>query len=157
MELKLEATADALRAYRDEFAADLFADLEDKENILTTVERLTYILAKACDPRIESLDEWKASIKDPFAVIQAADQVITFFNRSMTPTCRPVEGGAGAYDRESTTGLFLLRALQMGLTMADLKFVTVGMVLDMTIERGNDSHEYPKLGTQADMDAFKGF
>ena len=157
MELELEATADALRAYRDEFASDLLTDLGDKENILKTVERLTYILAKACDPKIETLDGWKKTIKDPFAVIQAADQVIAFFNKSMTPTCRAVECGSGAFDRQNTTGLFLLRALQMGLTMADLKLVTVGMVLDMTIERANDSHEYPKLGTQADMDAFKGF
>lgn len=40
--------------------------------------------------------------------------------------------------------------------MYDLDALTVGMVYDMMIERGNDEHEdeYAKLATQADFDAF---
>lgn len=55
-----------------------------------------------------------------------------------------------------TTGLFLLRCTQLGLSMADLSLLTVGMVFDMFIERGNDDceDEYALRATQADFDAF---
>ena len=44
----------------------------------------------------------------------------------------------------------------MGLTMADLDLLTVGMVYDMLIERGNDdcADEYARTATQEDFDAF---
>lgn len=40
--------------------------------------------------------------------------------------------------------------------MADLDLLTVGMVFDMIIERGNDDceDEYAKKATQSDFDAF---
>lgn len=53
-----------------------------------------------------------------------------------------------------TTALFLLRCLQMGLSMRDLDLVTIGMVNDMFIETQNDYYDYPKLATQEDMDRF---
>ena len=55
-----------------------------------------------------------------------------------------------------TTGLFLLRCSQLGLSMADLDLLTVGMIYDMFIERGNDDceDEYERTATQADFDAF---
>lgn len=36
--------------------------------------------------------------------------------------------------------------------MADLDVLSVGMVLDMLIERSNDDYDYPLIATQADMD-----
>jgi len=36
--------------------------------------------------------------------------------------------------------------------MADLEVLSVGMVLDMLIERANDDYDYPLIATQADMD-----
>ena len=55
-----------------------------------------------------------------------------------------------------TTGLFLLRCSQLGLSMADLDLLTVGMIYDLFIERGNDNceDECERTATQADMDAF---
>lgn len=55
-----------------------------------------------------------------------------------------------------TTGLFLLRCTEVGLSMADLDLLTVGMVFDMLIERGNDGceDEYDRPATQSDFDAF---
>lgn len=54
-----------------------------------------------------------------------------------------------------TVGLYLLRAFQMGLTMADLETLNYGDVLDMMIEFGNDSYEYKQIATQADFDRFR--
>lgn len=57
-----------------------------------------------------------------------------------------------AIDREINTAIFLLRATQIGLSMADLETLSIGIVLDMLIERQNDSYDYPLIATQADID-----
>ena len=57
-----------------------------------------------------------------------------------------------AIDREINTAIFLLRAVQLGLSVADLDELSIGMVLDVLIERQNDSYDYPVLATQADID-----
>lgn len=56
--------------------------------------------------------------------------------------------------RPMTTALFLLRAVELGLSMDDLDDLSVGMVSDMLAERSNDDYEWPILGTQEDMDNF---
>ena len=40
------------------------------------------------------------------------------------------------------------------MSLADLEEITLGLVFDIIAERGNDSHEYDELATQADIDAF---
>lgn len=58
------------------------------------------------------------------------------------------------YDREMTTPLFLLRCLQIGLSLRDLDLLTVGMVNDIFVENQNDDYEYDEVADQADFDAF---
>ena len=41
-----------------------------------------------------------------------------------------------------TTPLFLLRCVQLGLSMGDLDFLTIGLVNDMFTERENDDFKY---------------
>lgn len=53
-----------------------------------------------------------------------------------------------------TTPLFLLRCLQIGLSMNDLDLLTEGMVIDMTTERANDEADWDVLATQEDFDKF---
>lgn len=54
-----------------------------------------------------------------------------------------------------TTPLFMLRCLEVGLSLRDLDLLTVGMVFDMHTERANDD---PKYWTQqADQDDFDRF
>ena len=57
-----------------------------------------------------------------------------------------------AIDREINTALFMLRATQCGISIADLQYLTIGMVNDMFIELKNDECEYEYLATQADID-----
>ena len=59
-----------------------------------------------------------------------------------------------ATDRPLTSGLFLLRCVELGLNMRDLEDLDVGMVYDMMIEKANDSAEYDTIATQADFDRF---
>ena len=53
-----------------------------------------------------------------------------------------------------TTPLFLLRCVQLGLSMSDLDFLTIGLVNDMFTERENDEYKYPMLADQSDFDKF---
>lgn len=56
-----------------------------------------------------------------------------------------------------TTPLFLLRCVQLGISIRDLDLLTIGMVNDMYVESGNDQNadkNYSVLATQADFDRF---
>lgn len=52
------------------------------------------------------------------------------------------------------TALFMLRAIQLGLSIKDLEELEEGFVLDMMAERSNDNETYADLPTQADFDRF---
>ena len=51
-----------------------------------------------------------------------------------------------------TTPLFLLRCLQIGLSLGDLDLLTIGLVNDMYCESRNDDYKYGEIATQEDMD-----
>ena len=62
-----------------------------------------------------------------------------------------------ATDRPMTTPLFLLRCVQLGISIRDLDLLTIGMVNDMYVESGNDQDadkNYNVVATQADFDRF---
>lgn len=50
-----------------------------------------------------------------------------------------------------TTPLFLLRCVQLGISIRDLDLLTIGMVNDMYAESGNDEYKgYSQMATQKD-------
>lgn len=51
-----------------------------------------------------------------------------------------------------TTALFLLRAIQVGLTLDDLEELEAGMVADIITESANDDCEYRTFADQDDFD-----
>ena len=54
-----------------------------------------------------------------------------------------------------TTPLFLLRCVQLGISIRDLDLRTIGTVNDMVIESRNDDYNgYSEVAGQADYDAF---
>lgn len=55
-------------------------------------------------------------------------------------------------DREINTALFMLRCVQVGISISDLELLSIGMVNDMFIEMKNDEYDYPVIATQADVD-----
>lgn len=60
-------------------------------------------------------------------------------------------------EREMTTPLFLLRCVQLGISIRDLDLLTIGLVNDMYVESGNDSYsgwKNVRLADQHDMDVF---
>lgn len=53
-----------------------------------------------------------------------------------------------------TTALFLLRCIELGLSMSDLDLLDMGMIYEIFIESGNDGVEYADVATQKDFDNF---
>ena len=53
-----------------------------------------------------------------------------------------------------TTPLFLLRCVQLGISIRDLDLLTIGMVNDMYSESRNDDYNYAEIATQEDYDRF---
>ena len=57
-------------------------------------------------------------------------------------------------EREMTTPLFLLRCVQIGLSISELDLLTIGTVNDMYAEMSNDDYPYAQTASQVDMDRF---
>lgn len=55
---------------------------------------------------------------------------------------------------EMTTPLFLLWCVQLGLSMADLGMLSIGLINDMYAESRNDECKYAVVASQEDFDAF---
>ena len=53
-----------------------------------------------------------------------------------------------------TTLLFLLRCVQLGISIRDLDLLTIGRVNDMYAESSNDDWNYNTVATQEDYDRF---
>jgi hypothetical protein len=54
-----------------------------------------------------------------------------------------------------TTALFMLRCVQLGISIRDLDLLTIGLVNEMYIESGNDEYKgWSQLASQTDFDAF---
>lgn len=53
-----------------------------------------------------------------------------------------------------TVALFLLRCVEVGLSMEDLDELTVGMVNDMFTEKANDNYDWKEMASQDDFDRF---
>jgi hypothetical protein len=53
-----------------------------------------------------------------------------------------------------TTPLFMLRCVQLGISIRDLELLTIGLVNDMFTESVNDEHKYATLASQKDFDKF---
>lgn len=53
-----------------------------------------------------------------------------------------------------TTPLFLLRCVELGISISDLDLLTIGLILDMWTEKNNDGMPYATTATQEDFDRF---
>lgn len=53
-----------------------------------------------------------------------------------------------------STALFLLRCIEVGLSLNDLDELSVGAVDDMFTEKSNDDYEWKEIASQEDFDKF---
>lgn len=56
-----------------------------------------------------------------------------------------------------TTTLFFLRYVEIGIIIFELDLLTIGIVLDIWIEKLNDGVKYSKVADQVEFDKFKSF
>ena len=53
-----------------------------------------------------------------------------------------------------TTPLFLLRCLEVGISIEDMDELTVGLIIDIWNEKGKDGKHYDLVANQQDFDNF---
>ena len=168
IEVPFKASAAVPRLYRLKFRRDIYQDFaalqksvgENTEKSsaldiesLEVFENIAYIMAKHADAAIPaSPDEWLEQF-NTFSIYEILPQLIDLWGLNVETQIqskkkhRPI-------DRPMTTPLFLLRCVQLGLSMVDLDFLTIGLVNDMFTERENDEYKYHMLADQSDFDKF---
>ena len=162
IDVPFKASAAVPRLYRLKFRRDIYQDFaalqksvgENTEESsaldiesLEVFENIAYIMAKHADPAVPaSPDEWLEQF-NTFSIYEILPQLIDLWGLNVEKKHRPI-------DRPMTTPLFLLRCVQLGLSMGDLDFLTIGLVNDMFTERENDECHYDVLADQRDFDAF---
>ena len=163
-----KASAAIPRIYRIKFQRDIYKDLSvleksigdgdpEKSSLdlfsLEMFENIAYVMAKHADANIpDTPEEWLDGF-NTFSIYQVLPQLIEFWginvqtdvsSKKLRPTDRPM-----------TTPLFLLRCVQMGLSIRDLDLLAIGLVNDMYAENSNDDYKgYKEVATQEYFDKF---
>ena len=167
-EVAFKASAAIPRIYRLKFQRDIYKDLSSLEKAigdgdvsnsnlnsfsLEMFENIAFVMAKHADPSIpDTPEEWLDEF-NTFSIYQVLPQLIELWGLNVKTDVeakkklRPTE-------REMTTPLFLLRCVQLGLSMADLELLSIGLINDMYAESRNDDCKYAELATQEDFDRF---
>ena len=167
-EVSFRASAAIPRIYRMRFHRDIFKDLKDLEKgidkndpenssldmfSLEMFENIAYVMAKHADPSIPDTPEAWLDGFNTFSIYQVLPQIIELWGLN-TQTDVQAKKKLRPTDREMTTPLFLLRCVQLGLSIGELDLLTIGLVNDMYVESRNDEHKYAVVATQKDFDQF---
>jgi hypothetical protein len=167
-QVPFRASAAIPRIYRMKFHRDIYKDLKSLEKSigdgneessdldmfsLEMFENIAYIMAKHADPTIpDNLEDWLDEF-NTFSIYQVLPQLIQLWGLN-TQTDVDSKKKVRSTDREMTTPLFLLRCVQLGISIRDLDLLTIGMVNDMYAESRNDDCKYATVATQEDFDKF---
>ena len=99
-------------------------------------ENIAYIMAKHADPSIpDSPEEWLDEFST-FSIYQVLPKIIELWGLNVQTDVESKK--LHATDRPMTTPLFLLRCVQLGISIRDLDLLTIGMVNNMYAESSND-------------------
>ena len=167
--VKFRASAAIPRIYRMRFHRDIYRDLaalekslgnqdEGSSNLdlfsLEMFENIAYIMAKHGDSSIpDTPEEWLDNF-NTFSIYQVLPKLIELWGLNVQTTVQSKKK-LRPTDREMTTPLFLLRCVQLGISIRDLDLLTIGLVNDMFIESRNDDYNgYSEIATQSDYDLF---
>ena len=162
-----KASAAILRIYRIKFQRDIYKDLSvleksigdgdpEKSSLdmfsLEMFENIAYVMAKHADPSIpDNPEDWLDEF-NTFSIYQVLPKLIELWGMNIRMwRLKKLH----ATDREMTTPLFLLRCVQLGISIRDLDLLTIGMVNDMFVESRNDEYKgWRQVATQEDFDRF---
>ena len=155
-DVKFRSSASVPRLYRIKFGRDIFKDLsrleksykdkasEDGSTMeiedLEIFENVAYIMAFHADPSIpKTIDEWLEQF-EMFSIYEILPEILELWGTNLITDVESKKPQGSS--REINTALFLLRCLEVGLSLSDLDFLTIGMVLDIWTEKGNDGEKY---------------
>ena len=166
-DVRFRSSAAVPRLYRAKFKRDIFKDFSKleksyKDNAdegeafaiedLEIFENVAYIMAYHADPTIPgTIEDWLDEF-DMFSIYQVLPEILEMWGTNMMTDAASKKRNPST--REMTTPLFLLRCVELGIGIADLDLLTIGLVLDMWTEKSNDDISYDKLATQEDYDKF---
>ena len=142
-QVPFKASAAIPRIYRMKFQRDIYKDLraleksvgdnsEENSNLdmfsLEMFENIAFVMAKHADAGIPNTpEEWLDGF-NTFSIYQVLPQLIELWGLNVQTD---VEAKNFSTEREMTTPLFLLRCVQLGLSMADLELLSIGLINDM--------------------------
>ena len=88
-----------------------------------------------------------------FSIYQVLPQLIELWGLNVQTDVSAKKTSSN--DHPMTTPLFLLRFVQLGISIRDLDLLTIGLVNDMYAENSNDDYKgYKEEATQEDFDKF---
>ena len=180
-DVAFRSSATVPRLYRAKFKRDIFKDLSKLEKSFTKktdegtelqiddleiFENVAYIMAFHADPSIpKTIDEWLDQF-EMFSIYEVLPEILELWGENLMTDVEAKKGLAEPYDgcrskkrtgrseREMTTPLFLLRCTEVGISIADLDLLTIGLVLDIWTEKSNDGVKYRRIADQSDFDKF---
>ena len=168
-EVTFKASAAVPRLYRIKFGRDIYKDLRQLEKSVGENDEDNSNLDLFSLEMFEDLAWLMARHADPAKVPDSPEEFLDQFNNLLhLPDPAPADRTVGSEradgggiqkkprksEREMTTPLFLLRCVQLGISIADLDLLTIGLVNDMFTERQNDEYPYKELASQEDFDRF---
>ena len=168
-DVMFKASAAIPRIYRLKFHRDIYKDLRDLEKAvdssseeqssldlfsLEMFENIAFIMAKHADPTAvpDSPEDWLDEF-NTFSIYQVLPEIIELWGLNVQSEVESKKKLRKS-EREMTTPLFLLRCVQLGISIRDLDLLSIGLVNDMYAESSNDDYKYPQLASQEDMDRF---
>ncbi|KIR03809.1 hypothetical protein P261_02624 [Lachnospiraceae bacterium TWA4] len=167
--MEFKASAAIPRIYRMKFHRDIYKDLaalekaigkednEEKSNLdlfsLEMFENIAYVMAKHANASIPNTPEEWLDEFNTFSIYQVLPKLIQLWGLNVQTDVQ-AKKNLQKTDRPMTTPLFLLRCVQLGISIRDLDLLSIGMVNDMYVESSNDEYDYDVVATQEDFDNF---
>lgn len=120
---------------------------------LEIFENIAYIMAKHADSSIpDSPEEWMDEFST-FSIDQMLPKIIELWWLNVQTTVESKK--LHATDRLMTAPLFLLRCVQLGISIRNLNLLTLGLVNNMYAESGNNEYKsYAQITMQRYFDVF---
>lgn len=166
-EVTFRASAAIPRLYRNQFHRDIYRDSNDLQKgidennaessgldtfSLELFENIAWLMAKHADKAVPgSPEEWLDEFST-FSIYEILPQIIDL--RGINIEQQVASKKQQTTEQEMIAPLFLLRCVQIGLSISELNLLTIGTVNDMYAEMSNDDYDYPEIVTQEMMDRF---
>ena len=166
-QVKFRSSATIPRLYRMKFKRDIFKDLSRLESSykgnsddgssfeiedLEIFENVAYIMAYHADHSIPAtIEDWLDEF-EMFSIYEVNPEILEHWGKNHQTEIESKKLHRSS--REMTTPLFLLRCIEIGISIRDLDLLTIGMVMDIWTEKANDDVKYQQIATQVDFDKF---